>query len=544
MYAQNRAGPARSALALALVMLTLMGVAGILLAPVNPAHAHASLVRAEPADGSVVAAAPKAFALVFSEPTSPLVLKLAKPDGTSVTLDRFVLRDTTLDIEAPADLGDGTYVLSWRIVSEDGHPVGGSAVFSIGAPGAVQAHASEPVDWPVRGAVWVAKVALYAGLFIGAGGAFFIGWVGGETQTARRAALWGLAAGLVATPLSVGVQGLDALGRPLTDLGATEAWVAGFSTSYGLTALLAFGALGLAAVSLAIAAGTTRRVLTLIALVAAGLALAASGHASAAQPQWLTRPAVFLHGVGIAFWAGSLVPLAAAFGLRDGNGAAALRRFSLIIPVAVVALVAAGGVLAVIQLRSVEALWTTDYGKLLLIKLALLAALFLLAAVNRFNLTGPALRGEVTAIRRLRRSIGVELVLVLAIFAVAAGWRFTPPPRSLAEAAAAPAFLHIHGEKAMADVTITPGRAGRVRAEIAVQTGEFTPLDAKGVTLVLSNPAAGIEQIRRPAARSGEGTWSVESLDLPLPGQWQVRIDILISDFEMTRLSDVVEIRP
>lgn len=544
MHGQNRDGTARPARALAFLLMLLTGFACVLLAPVNFAHAHASLVRAEPADGSVIAAAPKAFALVFSEPTSPLVLKLAKPDGTSITLDRFVLRDATLDIEAPADLGNGTYVLSWRIVSEDGHPVGGSAVFSIGAPGAVTGHASEAVDWPVRGAVWVAKIVLYAGLFIGVGGAFFFSWIGGETRRARRAVLWSLWAGLTATPLSLGFQGLDALGQPLTELGGAQAWTAGFSTSYGLTSLVAFGALGLAAVSLVIATENARRALALIALIAAGLALAASGHASAAQPQWLTRPAVFLHALGIAFWAGSLLPLRAAFGRRDEGGAGALRRFSRIIPVAVVALVAAGGVLAAIQLRSLEALWTTDYGKLLMLKLALLAVLFLLAAVNRFRLTEPALRGEARSIQRLRRSIGAELVLVLAIFAVAAGWRFTPPPRSLAEAAAAPAFVHIHGEKAMAEVTITPGRAGRVRADIVVQTGDFAPLDAKGVTLVLSNVAAGIEQIRRPAARSGEGTWSVEGLDLPLPGQWQVRVDILISDFEMTRLTDTVDIRP
>ncbi|MFC0219547.1 copper resistance CopC/CopD family protein [Pseudochelatococcus lubricantis] len=527
---------------LMLLVLSVLCIAGAQLASMGHARAHASLVRVEPADGAVMAEAPKAFRLTFSEPTSPLVLKLIRPDGTGAVLDRFTLRDATLDIDAPADLGHGTYVLSWRIVSEDGHPVGGSAVFSIGAPGTSAAPVpGDAADWQVRAAVWAAKVALYVGLFIGIGGVFFGRWIGDGTH---RVALWSVFAGLAAVPLSVGFQGLDALGVPLADLASPVVWATGFSTSYGKTAFVALAALVLAAMA-GVDRGAAGKGLSVTALVVAGLALAASGHASAAHPQWLTRPAVFLHAVGIAFWAGALVPLGAALASpMQGEGSAALRRFSRAIPVAVLPLVVAGALLAAVQLRTPEALWTTAYGKVLLIKLGLLAALFLLAAVNRFRLTTPAAHGDGRATARLRRSIYAELALVLAIFAVAALWRFTPPPRALAEAAAAPASVHLHADKAMADVAIAPGRAGPVRASIAVMTGDFGPLDPAGVTLVLSNPAAGIEQIRRPATRDSEGVWQVEGLNLPVAGQWTVRVDILISDFELVKVEDNIAIRP
>ncbi|MCY1552454.1 CopC domain protein [compost metagenome] len=61
-------------------------------------------------------------------------MKLVHPNGTTSTLDRYALKDRKLVVETPKGLGVGTYVLSWRVVSEDGHPVGGSVVFSIGAP--------------------------------------------------------------------------------------------------------------------------------------------------------------------------------------------------------------------------------------------------------------------------------------------------------------------------------------------------------------------------------------------------------------------------
>src|SRR6185295_8816324 len=97
---------------------------GALSAP--EASAHASLIRSEPADRSVVATAPGHIHLTYNEPVSALVLKLVAADGTATTLDKFVLADTTLTVTLPDHMANGTYVMSWRVISEDGHPVAGS----------------------------------------------------------------------------------------------------------------------------------------------------------------------------------------------------------------------------------------------------------------------------------------------------------------------------------------------------------------------------------------------------------------------------------
>src|SRR6185369_12087990 len=65
------------------------------------ASAHASLIRSEPADRSVVATAPGHIHLTYNEPVSALVLKLVAADGTATTLDKFVLADTTLTVTLP-----------------------------------------------------------------------------------------------------------------------------------------------------------------------------------------------------------------------------------------------------------------------------------------------------------------------------------------------------------------------------------------------------------------------------------------------------------
>src|SRR5262249_20922048 len=148
------------------------------------------------------------------------------------------------------------------------------------------------------------------------------------------------------------------------------AWSTGLMTAFGLTASVAVLALALGFVALRRQQSTGTELSALAALVGTGIALAASGHASTAGPEFVTRPAVFVHVVSVAFWIGSLLPL---FVLVRGSpdGAASLRRFSRTIPYALVLLAASGLVLAYVQLDRFDALWTTDYGSVLVRKLVL-----------------------------------------------------------------------------------------------------------------------------------------------------------------------------
>src|SRR5690606_2448478 len=136
-----------------------------------------------------------------------------------------------------------------------------------------------------------------------------------------------------------------------------------------------------------------------------------------------------------------------------------LTRFSKIIPAFIAMLVGAGVILAIVQIGSPGALLDTAYGQVFVVKLVLLAGLFLLAAVNRWKLTTPVEKGDERSTQRMARSIALEPLLALLILGAVSTGRFTPPPRVLAAAAALPATLHVHSNKAMADLTITPGKA-------------------------------------------------------------------------------------
>lgn len=525
----------------ALLLLMLLGLSAAWSAP---ASAHAALIGSHPADGAVLDEAPAQLRLDFNEAVAPLVLRLVSADGTAIALDRYNVAGTTVVIDPPV-LGPGSHVLSWRVASEDGHPVGGSVLFSIGAPSAGSASgAPVPVDRLVFASIWLAKLAIYLGLVIGIGGVCFDAFMASPPPGARQVSILTLLVGLAALPLSVALQGLDALAVPFGGLITADVWRAGFGTSYGRTAIIAAGAITVALLGSFSRRAAVTRILAIAALAGGGAALAASGHASAASPQLLMRPAVFLHVIGVTLWIGALLPLCLI--LRQGrkDTAAALRRFSRFIPYVLVPLVVSGVVLAVVQVADPAALWRTAYGRVLLAKLALVIGLFALAAINRWRLTTPAQAGAPAATGRLIRAIAVELVLAAIILGVVATWRFTPPPRALDDAAPRPVAIHLHAEQAMAHLAITPARAGPVSASILLMASDLKPLQAKEVMLVLANPDAGIEPIRRPAANTGDAAWQVDGLIIPVAGRWSVRLDVLISDFEQVRLEGSFEVAP
>ncbi|MEN3381512.1 MAG: copper transport protein, partial [Hyphomicrobiales bacterium] len=231
------------------------------------AHAHATLIGSEPADGAVLARAPTTVRLTFNEPVSPLIMRLVgAPGGSARELGAVAVEGQSVVVtlpELPQEAMQGTYGVSWRVVSADGHPVGGTLSFSVGTRGDFVFVSRR--DVLVRDALWAGRFALYLVLFIGAGGAFFLAWAPG-VSAAERIVGAALVIGLIATPLTVGLQGLDALDLPLSALDLRTAWETGLGTAYGPSALMAQFALFAGLFSLSAERIEIKRILSLGAL--------------------------------------------------------------------------------------------------------------------------------------------------------------------------------------------------------------------------------------------------------------------------------------
>ena len=515
------------------------GLAALLsaLCVASAAWAHATLLSSEPADGSVLAQPPKMVQLHFNESIAPAVIGVTDADGKARDVATRAVGQSVL-IVLPDDLPQGTQIVSYRVVSQDGHPVAGSMVFSIGA---VTGSAPPTESGPFKIPIWLARIGVYLGLFVGVGGAFFGAWIG-QGPSGSTVSRGALAIGLVSAVASLGLQGLDLLNLPPGGIVTSAPWASALATSLGPSLSIAIVVMAIAWYAWKSPSVLIAWVLTTLAMVGVGLSLATSGHAATASPQWLTRPSLFLHGVAVAYWVGALAPLAVMARRRNDDLPRAIRQFSAIAMPLVALLVLSGLVLSVIQLGSVRALIETQYGILLSIKLSLVILLLALAALNRFLFT-PAVVADYENTRPLLGSIITECVLVVCILAVVAGWRFTPPPRAAIGPAAAPLSVHIHTDAAMFQVLVSPGRVGSNDFVLQLMTGDAALLPAKEATLILSLPERGIEPMERRATLGPDGYWHVRGVALPLPGRWHMQIDALVTDFQKITLQDELQVR-
>jgi putative copper resistance protein D len=204
----------------------------------------------------------------------------------------------------------------------------------------------------------------------------------------------------------------------------------------------------------------------------------------------------------------------------------ATRRFSVVGILSVSALLASGLINSWNLLSGPRDLITTDYGRLIALKIGLFTAMVAVAAVNRFYLT-PQLP-DPAVLRRLQRNSVAEVCLGLCVL-LFVGIVGTLPPAAHVHATPADippdaAFVHIHAPEAMADVTIDPGRVGQAKVRIRVLRDDFSDYPTNEVHLNIDPPKPGPLPIYRTAVRQSDGTWEVDRIDLSEAGNWTVKV--------------------
>ncbi|UEM08877.1 hypothetical protein J4G43_029465 [Bradyrhizobium barranii subsp. barranii] len=103
-------------------------------------------------------------------------------------------------------------------------------------------------------------------------------------------------------------------------------------------------------------------------------------------------------------------------------------------------------------------------------------------------------------------------------------------------------FTHLHTEKAMANVTVSPGRAGPVEIAIQLETTDETPLAARAVSVTLVDTQSGRKLAPVEASRDGEDSWHVKVAQLT-PGRWMLGLGISISEADHVSVESPILIK-
>ncbi|HET8658643.1 MAG TPA: copper resistance protein CopC [Micromonosporaceae bacterium] len=415
-------------------------LAGLLcVLPATPAVAHPVLVRSTPAAGSVTATAPTEVVLAFSEPVRPVPGKVlvVGPDGQPATRAGATASERQVIVPLRPDGPRGTYLVSYRVIAADSHPVSGAFTYSVGAPSTTPpALPEEPTADPtIRAAIAVVRYLGYAGLPLLVGSALVLAalWPHRLPRTGPARLGW-VGLGLVAASTLAGLvlQAPYTTGASLagiTPAGLRDVLGSPFGTAH-LTRLgvLVAVALLLRPVLAGQARAGHRLLLALLGVV--GLTTwPASGHPAGSPVPGISVTADAAHLAGMAAWLGGLVMLF-TFLLRQADQ----RELAAILPVwgrwatlAIATLVLSGVLQALVEVGTPAALVGTGYGRLVLAKVGLFAAALAAAAYSR-----RLVRHEVAAARpgAVRRAAGVELAITATVLAVAAVLVQTTPGRT------------------------------------------------------------------------------------------------------------------
>lgn len=580
------------------LLVTLL-TAGLVALLASPASAHAELLQSNPAPGAVLDRAPTSVKLDFTEGVEVQggSVRVFDADGQRVDNGGVEVDGRTVTLPLP-DLDNRSYVVTWRVTSPDSHPIRGAFTFQVGQRGAgatsrqVQGLADRLLaqqggDRVVGVLSGVARFLMFGGLALLIGGAFFatVIWPAARaSKAAKRVVQGGWLAVVIAS-----VAGLLLYGPYAEGLGLGDS----FTTSLlGDTLTTRFGQVWLTRLVLLLALTPALFLLfrrdrdsgeppplprwwsPVMAAAAVILAMTpgVAGHATTGD--WATV-AIFadtIHVLAMAIWLGGLVVLALVTLSRRAPRRArdAVEQFSRVALGCIIALVVTGAFQTWRQVGSLDALRSTDYGRILVVKLVLVALVIVFAAFSRevvlrilppppSERTGgvPVVAGgsdddahedeeleidEETELRRLRRSVWAEIATAALILVATALLVNAAPAKTAVASAGGVAGITLRGDGLNVDVTLTPAVAGSNDVHVDVSTPSGAPKDVEELTVAFALPSRGIAPIDAPLRRLGPGHYLSPGFEVPISGEWRVRAKPLLSEFDEQTLRGSIDV--
>lgn len=596
----------RCARACALAVTAMLGVT-------STASAHAVLESTSPQRGAVVKRQPAQVSFRFGEPVEGNfgAVRVFGARGVRVDQGNAFHPDGTgseLAVHLKADLPRGTYTATYRVVSADSHIVSGGIVFSIGSAaeaGDTIAHllGDRSAGTLTQIALGAARAIQYAAIAGGIGLLAFLVliWMPAIASVAGADERWGdasvafvgrLRRAIIAVALLGVFSALAAVVLEAASAAGISAWAAlapsvlrdelgtRFGTIWTLGALAWVLLGGLAGMLLG--ADRKRAVLRAATLGATGLALAAiglrrvlplaipsaflvmlpalAGHGTTQDPVAVMLPANVVHVASVSLWVGGLAALLlvlpAATNELDGEDrtrllSAALLRFSPLALGAVCLVLATGLVQSFVEVRHLNLIFSTPFGRAAFIKLVLLFVLIGLGALNRRRtlprLERAAADGETPGEGGVvvRRTLRAELALVVVVFGVTGALASYAPAIAGRSERPEPVAITTSIGPEQLRLNVDPAITGLNAVDLRVLDPETgAPFTAtRQLTVQATQTEQGIGPLDLRAAQRGQGHYRVRAAPLHAPGIWQLDVTLRVSAFAEFSKSVKVKIR-
>jgi copper transport protein len=535
------------------------------------AWAHAALLRTVPSASGTVNRPPPNVQLTYSEAVQPrfAIVSVTDAAGHQQSAGAPSRSPTNADtLVVPLQkLGEGWYLVWWRVISEDGHPVRGAFTFAVGpnpgpAPQFVIPSISETAATPrLLVARWIAFLSVMTaiGIFVlrMAIARPLVRRVEGTRLRAVSIAFMIVAAvALVAVPIYAYIATAQFALRSVWKVGSIVPLLRASSFGRGYLDLELVFAFFVLAALVALWVDRPERLkrsvaelLSLVgALVAAGAVLlipGIAGHAAQTSPRGWSLLFDWSHLSAGSLWIGGLIGLLVLWvslpaARRVGGLIVCVPRFSNVAFVSVNVLIASGVAAAIVHLPTISSLWQTSYGKAILWKVGILLVAMMLAAVNLLW-TRPRLiasagdnpeLGPSTA-TMLRRLVGFEVVLVAGIIFVAAVLSSLPPPSKALAGLVAPIHVGpgpvtttVQRDGYTAQVKVTPNRAAQANNFVISLTKNAKPVRGANVTTTFAMLDMEMGEQAYAFKETAPGVYTHSAPALVMVGHWGITFNV------------------
>ena len=534
------------------VAVLAVAVAALLVLP-GRASAHAYLVKTVPASAAILGAPPPTVQLTYDEPVEPrfAAISVTDPAGHELATGPATRSPADPDtLVVPVEkLGRGWYLVYWRAISVDGHPVQGAYTFAVGPlpgnpPEFVAPHVSQSATTPK---LVIARFAVFLSAFA-AIGLFVLRVAIARPLSARRGGdglrslslAFGVASALalLAVPVYLDVSSaVDSL-QSVFDVGALVPLfrVTAFGRAWLDFELCLALFVTAAAVALRVERPerSRRSLAELLALAGSALAAAAAllvpglaGHAAQTAPRGVSLLLDWVHLGAASVWLGGLLGLVVlALTLSADHRRAVLvtaaMRFSPVAIGSVLLLLASGVGASIVHLPLVAALWQTSYGVAIVVKAGLVLAALPVAVLHR--------RGR----RPLPAALGTEWLLVAGTVLAAAILSSLPPPAAaLAEesqslASVGPgevaSTLHVNGYRLQ--VIVTPNTAIKRNSFALRLTKDGSPVRGADVKLGFAMLDMQMGDESYQLEETSPGVYTRAAPALVMAGRWALEFTI------------------
>ncbi len=554
---------------LALIVLAALVVCAAL---ASSASAHAYLVKTSPAASRILDTPPKQVALTYDEAVEPRfaiisVTNAAGRQETTGPVSRSPADPDTLVVPLRPNLPEGWYLIYWRAISVDGHPVQGAFTYAVGpnpgpAPQFSVPHISATAVTPQ---LLITRWLMFA-LVMSAIGLLALRLAIARPVVRRRpgASLRPLSIafivtsilGLIAIPVYLDFAIANDSLRSVFDLGALVPLYRVTAFGRGYVDLELCFALFCVAGWIALWVDRPDRERRSVAELAAGVGAVlgaaavleipgAVGHAGQTSPRGLSLLFDLIHLSAGSVWLGGLIGLLVLwFTLGSTNRARALGvvvpRFSNVALVSVILLIASGTGSTIVHMPAINALWETSYGVAILVKIGLLSAALVFGAINLLRTTPSLVAGERdpargdAGARMLRRTVSGEVILIGgAVFAAAVLSSLPPPPPSFALQNSA--LAKVGPGRVAASVTengyklqvlVTPNKAAAPDSFALRITKNGAPVRGADVTLTFNHTEMEMPQQEYQLKETLPGVYSRSAPALVMVGRWALGFNV------------------